>query len=85
MKKEEKGTYVCVCVCVCVNINCLCCGMGTAVDCVVLWGHELFVSVVLSGCVLGSGPAVLSSSPTQAIFPSDFPSASHQPHQSTQL
>ncbi len=30
-------------------------------------------------------PAVLSSSPTQAIFPSDFPSASHQPHQSTQL
>ncbi len=30
------------------------------------------VCVCCSGCVLGSGPAVLSSSPTQAIFPSDF-------------
>ena len=38
-----------------------------------------------SGYVLGSGPEVLSSSPTQTIFPSDFPSASYQPHQSTQL
>ncbi len=27
----------------------------------------------------------LSSSPTLAFFPSDFPSASYQPHQSTQL
>ncbi len=39
MKKEEKGTNVCVCV----NIV----SMGTAVDCVVLCGHDLFVSVVL--------------------------------------
>ncbi len=38
---------VCVCVCVCVNINCLCCSMGTAVVCVVVCGHDLFVSVVL--------------------------------------
>ncbi len=43
------------------------------------------VAVWCSGCVLGSGPTVLSSSLTQALFPSDFPSASHQPHQSTQL
>ncbi len=48
--------------------------------------HTFWFSVVwCSGCVLGSGPAVLSSSPTQAIFPSDFPSVSHQPYQSTQL
>ncbi len=43
MKKEEQGT----CVCVCVNINCLCCSMRTAIDCVVMCGHNLFVSVVL--------------------------------------
>ncbi len=29
------------------NINCLCCSVGTAVDCVVICGHDLFVSVVL--------------------------------------
>ncbi len=40
MKKEEKGTYVCVCL----NINCLCCNMETAVDCVVVCGHDLFVN-----------------------------------------
>ncbi len=34
-------------ICVCVNINCLCRSMGTAVDCVVICGHDLFVSVVL--------------------------------------
>ncbi len=39
---------MCVCVaCVYVNISCLCCSMGTAVDCVVICGHDLFVSVVL--------------------------------------
>ncbi len=43
MKKEEQGT----CVCVCVNINCLCCSMRTAIDCVVMCSHNLFVSVVL--------------------------------------
>ncbi len=30
------------------------------------------VSVWCSGCVQSSGPEVLSSSPTQTIFPSDF-------------
>ncbi len=70
-----ESVSVCVCVCererVCVSVSvCVC------VRVCVVW---------CSGCVLGSGPAVLSSSPTQAIFPSDFPSASHQPHQSTQL
>ncbi len=47
--------------CVCVNINCLCCSMRTAVDCVVMCGHGLFVSVVvlinvgmLYACVLCS-------------------------------
>ncbi len=32
------------------------------------------VAVWYSGCVLGSGPEVLSSSPTQAMFPSNYPS-----------
>ncbi len=44
---HEEGRKRNICVCVCVNINCLCCSMGTAVDCVVLCGHDLFVSVVL--------------------------------------
>ncbi len=64
------------------------------------------VAMWCSGCVLGSGPEIPSSSPTQAIFHPYIhthihthkqtnslaalgvmapPSASHQPHQSTQL
>ncbi len=45
--EEERTRNMCVCVCVCVNINCLCCSMRTAVDCVVMCSHNLFVSVVL--------------------------------------
>ncbi len=36
------------------------------------------LAVWCSGCVLGSGPEVPSSSPTLGHFPSYFPSASHQ-------
>ncbi len=32
----------------------------------------IYVAIWYSSCVLGSGPEVLSSSPTQAIFPSVF-------------
>ncbi len=58
---HEEGRIRNICVCVCVNINCLCCSMRTAVDCVVMCGHGLFVSVVvlinvgmLYACVLCS-------------------------------
>ncbi len=43
------------------------------------------VAVWCSGCVLGSGPEVPEFKPNSGNLPSDFPSASHQPHQSTQL
>ncbi len=70
--------YVFVCVCVCVFG-----GGGVCVCvCVVV---VVVMAVWCSGCVLGSGPEVPEFKPNSGNFPSDFPSASNQTHQSTQL
>ena len=65
--------YVCIFVCVYVCMYVCTCVCVCVCVCVAVW---------CSGCVLAQGLRSQSSSPTQATFPSSFPSASHQ---STQL
>ncbi len=50
--------------------------------CVVWWLCGVVV-VWCGGCVLDSGPKVPEFKPNSSNFPSDLPSASYLPHQST--
>ncbi len=93
-RRSDNDIIVCVCVCMWSICRCVCTCVCTHVHvhvytcvcaCVYMCMGGSVVAVWCSGCVLGSGPEVLSSSPTQATFTSSFSSASYQPHQSTQL
>ncbi len=64
---------VCVCGCVCVAVcvcGCVCLSVCVSVRVAVCVCVCVYVCVAVwcSGCVLGSGPEVLSSCPTRAIF-----------------